>query len=250
MNTVPSWASGTALIARRELGALFDSAIGVAYFATFSVTASALFMHDFFQRGVIDMAPWFEPLPLLAAVFVPALTMRSWAEERRAQTHELLMTLPLRPSQLVVGKFLASWGMFVATLAGSLPIVAMLLVLGSPDLGLIAASYLGAALVGGLFVALGCLVSGLTNHQIIAFVVTSVVAGLLVLTGHDAVVATLDGLAPRLEAGTFLNDAVSVRPHFAAMIRGVVGAGDIAWFGGVTAALLGANLMSIGREPA
>ena len=85
-----------------------------------------IFMNGFFLDSVVDMAPYFRTLPFLLTLFIPAITMRSWAEERASGTFELVMTLPLRPIAIVLGKYFAALLFYLAVLSGSLPIVIML----------------------------------------------------------------------------------------------------------------------------
>ena len=146
---------GTRIVFGRELEAYFDSPIAYIYAAVFLVLSCTTFMNSFFLDGIVDMSPYFEILPFLLIPFVPAITMRAWAEEHAQHTFELLMTLPLHSSQAVLGKFLAALSFYALVLAGSLPIVLMLVFLGDPDLGLIFSSYLGALLLGAFFLSFG-----------------------------------------------------------------------------------------------
>ena len=225
-----TFAAGARLVAGRELGAYFDSPIAYIYAAVFLVLSGTTFMNSFFLEGVVDMSPYFEVLPFLLIPFLPAITMRSWAEEHAQGTVELLLTLPLRPLQLVAGKFAAALLYYLAVLAGSLPIVAMLLWLGGPDLGLIAAGYLGALFLGALFLAFGQFLSSLTHNQIVAFVLSGLLAFLLVFSGHVRVVEIVDGLAPDWQPGTWLADSISCLPHYEAFARGVVGFDHVLYF--------------------
>ncbi|HET6201707.1 MAG TPA: ABC transporter permease [Planctomycetota bacterium] len=245
-----AWAAGVRLVGARELAAYFDSAIAYVYTIGFVVLANAIFMNEFFLTGTVEMAGFFDRLPLLLAVFLPAVTMRLWAEERRQRTIELLLTLPLTPAQAVLGKYLAAMALYGGFLAGSLPILAMLLALGHPDLGRILGGYLGAASLGSLLIALGMLLSAVSGDQIVAFVLSAVAAFALVLTGNDRVVAVLDGLAPRLGVGTFLYESVSVVPPFDAFVRGLVDLGAIVYFAGGTALFLWLNARRLRRNRA
>ena len=138
------------LVALRELRALFDAP--VAYVATIAslLVVLSLFTTEFFLAARLDLAPLFRWIPAAAAVLLPALAMRLWAEERRRRTFELWVTLPLTASQIVLGKFLAGMGVWSLFLLGTTPAVALLYVLGDPDGGLILSNYLGALLLGCL----------------------------------------------------------------------------------------------------
>jgi len=225
-----AFAAGTLVIFRREVGAYFDSSIAYVYAAVFLILSSSMFMNDFFLRSVVDMGEYFRNLPYLLALFIPAITMRTWSEEMSQGTFELILTLPLRSFEIVLGKYFAALLFYVTVLAGTLPIVGMLLWLGQPDLGLIFSSYVGAVFLGAFFLALGVFVSALTREQIVAFVLGAFACALLVLSGHEKVVEVLDGLAPSWQAGTWLYQSVSVLPHYDAFCRGVLYIGDVVYF--------------------
>ncbi|MCZ6597296.1 MAG: ABC transporter permease [Planctomycetota bacterium] len=227
--------AGTLVIAGRELAAYFDSAIAYVYTIAFALLANSIFMNEFFLTGNVDMTRYFDVMPLLLAFFIPAVTMRLWAEERKQRTVELLLTLPIRTLQAVLGKYLAALGLFTLFLIGSLPIVIMLATLGDPDLGLIFSGYLGLALLGALFLAFGMLLSALSSDQIVAFVTSTVVGFLFVLSGHERVVAVLDGLFPKLALGTLFYESISVMPHYENFVRGVIELSALVWFGLIVA---------------
>jgi ABC-2 type transport system permease protein len=236
-------AAGARVVFSRETGAYFDSPIAYVAAAAFLLLANALFMNGFFLAGVVDMAAWFDALPLLLVFFVPALAMRTWAEERAQGTIELVLTLPVTAGQVIAGKYLAALAFYLVVLLGSLPIVVMLLWLGGPDLGRITSSYFGAAFLGALFLAVGLFLSSLTRDQIVAFVLAAFACALLVLSGHREVVDVLDGLAPNWGPGTWLYETVSVVPHYEAFCRGIVSLGDVAYFGVLSAFFLVANAL-------
>lgn len=238
------------IVAGRELGSYFDGKIAYVYTIAFVVLTNSIFMNEFFLTGTVDMTSFFDLMPMLLPVFLPAITMRLWAEERKQRTIEMLLTMPIRPLQAVLGKFFAALALYGIFLLGSLPIVGMLLTLGDPDLGLIAAGYVGLLLFGAMFLALGMLVSSLTSDQIVAYILASVVGILLVVTGWDRAVSVLDGLDPSLALGTFLYERVSVMPHLEAFVRGVVGLPGVLYFGGMTAVLLWIDAVILERHRA
>ena len=242
--------AGVRVIARRELAAYFDSSIAYVYTAAFVILTNSIFMNEFFLTGTVDMTGFFELLPLLLCFFLPAITMRLWAEERRQRTIELLLTLPITSLQAVLAKYLAALGLFALFLAGSLPIVVMLVVLGDPDLGLILSGYIGLVCFGALFLALGSLLSALSADQIVAFVLSTVAGFLLVLTGNVAVVEVLDGLFPGLGLGSFLFESISVMPHYDAFVRGVVELDSVVYFGLLSALFLWATALLLERNRA
>lgn len=240
--------AGVRVIARRELAAYFDSSIAYVYTIAFVLLANTIFMNDFFLTGVVDMTGFFDLLPLLLVVFLPAITMRLWAEERKSRTIELLLTLPIRPMQAVLGKYLAAMGLYALFLLGSLPILVMLVALGSPDLGLVFSGYVGAMLFGGLFLAFGMFLSALSGDQIVAFVSSVLLGFVFVLTGDGRVVAVVDGLFPMLSLGTLLYENVSVMPHYDAFVSGVVQLTSLVYFGLLTGLFLWLNAVVLERN--
>jgi ABC-2 type transport system permease protein len=221
---------GVRIIFSREAGAYFDSSIAYVYASVFLLLSCGIFMNGFFLESVLEMGEYFRVLPFLLALFIPAITMRSWAEERSQGTFELIMTLPVRSGEVVLGKYLAALVFYLAVLAGSLPLLAMLLWVGRPDVGLIVSSYLGAVLLGAFFLSLGIFVSGLTREQIVAFVLGVFACSLFVLSGQEKVVEVLDGLQPAWQAGTWLKESISVMPRYESFLSGIVSLADIGYF--------------------
>lgn len=244
----PTFAQGVRAVLGRELEGWFDSAIAAVAVIAGLLAVGSMFMNEFFLTGKLDMTPFFDRLPVVLVLFVPALAMRLWSEDHKSRTFELWMTLPLEPAQVVLGKYLAALALYLVFLAGTLPIVLMLLWLGRPDLGAILAGYLGAALLGALFLSVGMFFSGLTADQVIAFLATAFAGFVLVFSGEERVVAVLDGLAPRLAPGTFLSDTLSALPHYEAFVRGVVGLPALVFFVGLTALFLSLNTWVVARS--
>lgn len=230
MTAAPSWLGGALLVARRELLAAFDSAVAYVYLLAFAWLSSSIFMNEFFLAGQAELTRYFDQLPLLYCVFLPAITMRSWAEEKKARTNEWLLTFPLKPSSVVFGKFLAAYGLFALFLLASLPLLVMVQVLGEPDNGRILTGYLGAGLLGALLLALGLLCSAFSADQIVAFVLTAVLSFFLVLIGNDRVVAVLDGLAPGYALGSFLQNRLALTPVYGDFVAGRIELGGVLYF--------------------
>lgn len=236
---------GIRVIFARETGAYFDSSIAYVHLSAFLLLAHGIFMNSFFLDSVLELGEYFRVLPFLLALFIPAITMRAWAEERAQGTFETLLTLPLRSLEVILGKYLAALLFYLLALLGSFPLVLLLFSLGKPDTGLLAASYLGAVFLGALFLSLGLLISSLTREQIVAFVGTAFACALLLLSGHDRVVEVLDGLAPTLQAGTWIASSFSVLPRYHAFLGGLVQASDVAYFCLLTLFFLGLNELSV-----
>ena len=239
---------GTKVVFSRELTAYFDSPIAYIYTAVFLILSCTTFMNSFFLNAVVDMSYYFEILPYLLIAFIQAITMRSWAEEHSKHTFEMLMTLPFHPSQCVLGKYCAAFVFYAIVLIGSFPIVVMLVFLGQPDLKLIISNYIGALLLGAFFLSFGLFASGLTRDQIVAFVLSTLMGFIFVLSGHEKVIEVLDGLAPNLELGSWLYQSISVLPHYEIFNRGIVALADLIYFGLMIAFFIIMNFISLQRS--
>src|SRR5258708_4495155 len=146
----------TLLVFRREFAAYFATPVAAVFLIVFLALSARLtcVMGGFFDRGQADLSGFFFWHPWLFLVLMPAIAMRLWAEERRSGTIELLMTLPVQPWQIVLGKWLAAWAFAALALALTAPLWITVNLLGSPDHGVILASYIGSWLIAGAFLAL------------------------------------------------------------------------------------------------
>jgi ABC-2 type transport system permease protein len=127
---------------------------------------------------------------------MPAIGMRLWAEERRSGTIELLITLPVTNTQLVVGKFLASWIFTLIALILTMPIWITVNYLGEPDNHVILISYFGSWLMAGAFLALTSCLSALTKNQVIAFIISSISGFVLIMAGFNLVLSAVRSWSP------------------------------------------------------
>ena len=230
-----------ATIFRREFSAYFNSPIAYIFIIVFLVLICGLFMTPFFLQGQADMRDFFGNLPLFFSFFIPALSMRLWAEDKRTGTFELLMTLPIRSSEVMLGKYLAAMAFFLVALAGTLPIPIMINALGNPDGGAIFSGYLGAVLLGSLYMSVGIFASGLLRDQISAFILGMLACFILFLLGIPAVAATIDGWISGL--GSFLQQFLGLVGHYQSLQRGVLALGDLAYFLTLTAVFLALNTL-------
>ena len=199
-------------IFRRELGAYFNAAIAYIFIIVFVLLNGGLFMTQFFLYARADMRPFFSTLPFILSVFLPAVTMRLWAEEKRGNTLELLLTFPVPTRTLVIGKFLASFVFYLAALLGTLTLSVMIKALGNPDVGAMASGYVGAALMGAFFLSIGIFISGLCRDQIVAFILSMMICFGLYLLGTEFLSSSIDGWIPG--AGSFLSFFLGVTNHY------------------------------------
>jgi len=231
----------TLTIFRREFASYFNSPIAYIFIIAFLVLNSGLFMTGFFLNGAADLRSFFGNLPFFLIFFIPAVSMRLWAEDKRTGTFELLMTLPIRAREVMMGKYLAALAFYLVALAGTLTLPIMVSALGNPDLGAIWSGYIGAALLGGLYLAVGTFTSGLMRDQISAVILGIMACFLIFIVGVPGVAATIDGWLPGF--GSFLQHYLGLSGHFEMMLRGVITLGDLAYFLGLTAVFLSLNTL-------
>jgi ABC-2 type transport system permease protein len=220
----------TLAIARRELTAYFATPLAYVFLVAFvAATGTATFYFgQFMARRQADLTPFFDFHPWLYLVFIPAVGMRLWAEERRQGTSELLMTLPVTAWQAVLGKFLAAWAFVGIALALTFPIWISVNYLGDPDNGVILAGYLASFLMAGALVAVASFTSSLTNSQVVAFVFGIAASFLLMMSGLQLVLNLFTGWAPQYVVD--LVASFSLLTHFDAIARGVLDLRAIVFF--------------------
>jgi ABC-2 type transport system permease protein len=237
-------------IARREFAGYFITPIAYVFIAMFVFMSGifAFYLGAFFDREQADLQPFFQFHPWLYLFFIPALTMRLWAEERRSGTLELLLTLPVALYQIVLGKFLAAWAFCAIALALTFPMWITVNYLGSPDNGVILASYLGSLLMAGAFLSIGTCISALTRNQVIAFVLSAVVSLLFVLSGFPLVLDLFRGWAPDIVLEAI--SSFSFLTHFEAISKGVIDLRDLIYFVSLIAFWLFANGLFVEHEKA
>ncbi|MGD8327291.1 MAG: ABC transporter permease subunit [Sphingomonadales bacterium] len=214
----------------REFKAYFATPLALVFILVFLVMTGVFtfFLGGFFERGQADLQPFFTFHPWLYLFLAPALSMRLWAEERRAGTIELLLTLPISTAGAVLGKFLAAWCFAGVALALTFPLWITVNVLGDPDNGVILASYLGSFLMAGAYIAIGSALSAATKNQVIAFVTTASIAFFFTVAGLPIVLNAFSGWAPQVLVNAVAN--LSFLTHFTAIEQGVVDLRDLIFF--------------------
>lgn len=238
-------------ITKRELGAYFATPVAYVFLIIFLVLAGvfAFQLGGLFERRQADLQPFFEFHPWLYLVLMPALAMRLWAEERKSGSIELLLTLPVTLFEAVLGKFLAAWLFAGIALALTFPMWITINYLGDPDNGAIFTAYLGSWLMAGGFLAIGSAISAGTRNQVIAFIVTVVVAFVFLLAGFPFVLDAFRLLGlPQVAIDAIAG--LSFYSHYSALSRGVVDFRDLAYFLLTIAAWLYATVIVIEMKKA
>jgi len=233
------------VVARRELRGYFATPLAGVFLVVFIFLAGVFTfsLGNLFERGEADLRPFFQFVPWLFLFLAPAVSMRLWSEERRLGTIEVLTTLPIPLWQAVLGKFLAAWLFCLVALGATLPLWITVSWLGDPDQGAIVAGYAATAMLSGLYLAIGGLVSALTKNQVIAFVVTAVMCFLALLCGYPIVLDFFEGWLPGGARDAIAG--VSVLTHYQSMMRGVIELRDIVYFASGIVVLVTATTIAI-----
>lgn len=233
--------NGISTIARKELRSVFLSPVALIFLGIFLVAAlfHFFFISKFFARNLADLRPLFSALPVLLIFLVAALTMRQWSEEQKSGTLEVLLTLPLRTRDLVLGKFVAGVLLVALALALTLPLPITVSMLGDLDWGPVVGGYVAALLLGSTYLALGLCVSSLTDNQIVALLVTAIVGGLMYVVGGEQVAGVM-GVTFGNEAAELMR-SLGTGSRFASIERGVLDLRDLFYYGSLTALFLSLN---------
>ena len=240
----------TLAVFQRELAGYFDTPLAYIFSVLFLFLTGIFTFYPggFFDRGEADLKPFFNFLPWLYLILMPAISMRLWAEERRSGAIELLLTLPMSLGATVLGKFLGAWVFTTIVLALTFPIWVTVSYLGDPDHGVIIASYLGTLLMAGGYLAIGACISATTKSQAIAFVISLVICFLFTVSGAPIVLDFFAAWAPRAILDTIAS--FSFLTHFTAITEGVIDARDIIYFCSLIGFWLFANLFVVDLKKA
>lgn len=220
----------TYIIFDRELRGYFRTPLASIFLLVFLALSSGMtfFLGRFFERDQADLIAFFSWHPWLFLILMPAIGMRLWAEERRSGTIELLITLPVTNTQLVVGKFLASWVFTLIALVLSMPIWITVNYLGDPDNNVILISYIGSWLMAGAFLALTSCLSTLTKNQVIAFIISSISGFVLIMAGFSLILSAVRSWAPVWITETI--GSMSFLSHFSRIQMGVFDLNSLIFF--------------------
>ena len=218
------------IIFRRELSSYFATPLAYIFVVIFLII-NGIFTFDlggFYLRGQADLLPFFSFHPWLYLFMVPAIAMTLWADERKTGTIELLLTLPVKLSEAVFGKFLAAWVLTGIALILTFPIWLTVNYLGDPDNGVIIAAYLGSWLMAGGFLAIGSCMSACTKNSVIAFILTVSICFLFVIMGSPILLNSFPEWTPQLIIDAF--SALGFLSHFDSISKGVLDVRDILYF--------------------
>jgi ABC-2 type transport system permease protein len=218
------------IIAKRELSSFFDSLIAyimLVLFLGFSGFFTWILGSDIFFVGQASLESFFNVAFWTLFFFIPALTMRSLAEEKKTGTIELLLTKAVTDRQVVIGKFLSTLMLVLIALLFTLPYAITIANIGNMDAGQIFCGYLGLLLMSAMYVSIGLYASSITNNQIVAFL-TALFIGLFFHIIFGALAQQFTGWLGQIFEG------LSLTSHFESMSRGVLDTRDLIYFLSIT----------------
>lgn len=232
------------IIFKRELASYFATPLAYIFIVIFLIM-NGIFTFDlggFYLRGQADLLPFFSFHPWLYLFMIPAVAMGLWADERKTGTIELLLTLPIKLSEAVVGKFLAAWALTGIALALTFPMWITVNFLGQPDNGVIVAAYIGSWFMAGGFLAIGSCMSASTKNSVIAFILTVSICFLFVVMGSPIVLNAFPAWTPQVIVDAFA--AMGFLTHFDSISKGVLDIRDFLFFSlFITAWLLASGIV-------
>lgn len=213
-------------VARKELATYFNSPIAYIVVVFFLAFTSSWFFYiqQFLVQNVASMRSFFGILPIVFVILMPAITMRSWAEENKLGTAEVLLTLPFTEGQIVVGKFLGAVALLGVMLVLTLPVPLTISPLGDFATGQIIGQYIGTLFLGAASISVGLFVSSLSQNQITSFIMGVVVLLVLTLVNQVNFVVGL----PRW-LGDLLNQ-ISLNHHFRSFEKGILDSRDMVYY--------------------
>jgi ABC-2 type transport system permease protein len=211
-------------VTKKELRVYFNSPLAYIFIVLFLMVSSWLSFQGFFLENQASVRSLFAIMPVLFLLFIPAVTMRVWAEEKKIGTIETLLTYPVKDSEIVLGKYLASFLFIFIALLLTVHIPIIVSFLGNLDTGVVIASYLSTLLLGAAYLALGLWISSFTKNQIVAFILSLTISFLLYIVGTELVLYN----APNFLIPIFYY--ISLGSHFESMARGILDTRDIVYY--------------------
>ena len=215
--------NNTYTIFKKEVRSYFNSPIAYIFITLFLLLSGYFFGSTLFLQNQADLRSVFGFwIPFFLTIFVPAVTMRLIAEEKRAGTLEVLVTMPIRDSEIILGKYLAALVLLVVAIGLTFTYPITISILGNPDGGSIFCGYLGLVFMGASYLAIGVYISSLTKNQIVAFIISLAIVFALYLL-NKILMLVPGGLASILEY-------LAIDYHFSNIARGVIDTRDLIYY--------------------
>lgn len=228
-------------IARKEFDAFFSSPIAIIFIGVFLAVTLFIFfwVETFFANNITEVRPLFRWMPILLIFLTAAITMRLWAEERRAGTLEFLLTSPVAPCSLVFGKFLACLGLVAVSLALTLPLPITVSFMGPLDWGPVFGGYLATLFLAAAYIAIGLFISANSVNQIVSLITTVLVCSLFYLIGSETLISFFGN------RGSELLQLLGSGSRFNSITRGVIDLRDLYYYLSITGIFLSLNIYGL-----
>lgn len=228
-------------IAKKEFGSFFSSPIAFIFIGVFLAVTLFIFfwVEKFFAVNIAEIRPLFAWMPILMIFLTAAVTMRLWAEERRAGTLELLLTSPVPPYALVLGKFLACLALVGVSLLLTLPLPVSVSFMGQLDWGPVLGGYVATMFLAAAYIAIGLFISVKSDNQIVSLITSSMICTLLYLIGSDVLIGFFGN------RGAELLQLLGSGSRFASITRGVIDLRDLYYYLSITGVFIGLNIYAL-----
>lgn len=242
--------NNTWTLCKRELNSYFSTPIAYVFIVVFLLMSglATFYIGNFFQRGQADLVPFFSFHPWMYMLFIPAISMRLWSEERKSGTIELLFTLPITTWEAICGKYLAAFIFTAIALVLTFPLWIAVNYLGKPDNGVIIASYIGSLFLAGGFLAVGAAISALTKNQVVAFILTLIACLMVNLLGFPILLDQIRAWMPNMVIDVL--SSFSFLTNFDTISRGLLDVRSIIYFATLIIFCLFANAVIIETKKA
>ena len=242
--------NGLLSIYKREFTSYFVTPVAYVFIVIFLFMTGvfSFYLGAFYESNQADLEPFFRFHPWLYLFLIPAISMRLWSDERKSGTIELLMTLPVSITDMVVAKYLAAWSFTAIALFLTFPMWITVNYLGNPDNTVVLASYIGSLIMAGGFLAIGSCISALTKSQVIAFVISVVICFMFILSGFPMVLDLFEDWAPQAVIDAIAS--FSFLTHFTSIKKGVIDIRDVIYFAALITFWLYVNVVIIENKKA
>lgn len=220
------------VLVKKELKDYFISPIAYVVISAFIIISGIIFTKDLFVENQASLSNFIQIVPALLIIVIPALTMRSWSEEKKSGTLEIISTFPISKTEIMISKFISCFLFVLFVLILTFPIPLTLNVLGNPDNGVIIGSYFGLILLSASYIAIGQFISINTENQIVAFILSSSIIAVLYVFGEPTFLQFIP---------SYLRDffeSLGLGAHFRSIARGVIDSRDLLYYLSIIALLL------------
>ncbi len=223
-------------IGKKEFKSFFVSPIGFIVIGVYLIISGWFLFSTLFLSKSVSLRDFFALMPIILSFIIPAITMKSYSEEYKTGSYEMLGTLPVTSMDIALGKFLATWAFALVMILPTLSYPLFISTLGDLDTGIVLSGYIGAILLAGSFTAIGTLASTFTKNQIIAFLIAASICFFLTIIEGMVI------LLPNQIAGVV--QYISTSYHFQNISKGIIDSRDLIYF----ASLIFLALIGTGRR--